>query len=373
MRTSQGSILAYTLILLGIILAASISMMAASVTNLKSVSSSNQSVNAFQIADSGSQVMLKMLKETTETKLADMIAPASCPIGQDATVNQTNFLGGSYRVTFKDGDGNTLKCSDNTSEVASVKSVGTYRNTARAVEVAVLQTAKLVGWWKLNDGSGLSAVDETTNSNDGTLGVLDLPVWQNVSPDEFLDFNGADSEVSISDDASLDLKREISISLWFNADNLPPVGSWAPLVSKMDNNGSESSRSYSVWLNNLGFVHLTSSSAAGTESCTDTEDSVVAAGSWHHYVGVIDRNAGAMTLYLDGSKKDPGTTLHHCAGGGVFPGGEDALQNNEPVKIGGRFGVFSTFDGQIDDVRIYDGILTGVEVANLYGSGSGRE
>ncbi|MFZ1735774.1 MAG: hypothetical protein WAU31_02480, partial [Candidatus Moraniibacteriota bacterium] len=134
-KLSRGSILAYSLILLGIVLTASIGMMSASVTNLKSVSSSDKSINAFQIADSGSQAVIKMLKNAAGTQLKDVVSP--CSGGQDATVNQANFLGGEYKVIFQDSDGKTLKCNDPISKVASVKSVGTYSDTARAVQVAV--------------------------------------------------------------------------------------------------------------------------------------------------------------------------------------------------------------------------------------------
>ena len=135
-KLSRGSILAYSLILLGIVLVASIGMMSASVTNLKSVSSSDKSINAFQIADSGSQAVVRMLKEAAGNELQD-ISGVTCD-GSDAVVESpANFLGGKYKAIFLDSDGKTLACNDNISAVASVKSVGTYSDTARAVQVAV--------------------------------------------------------------------------------------------------------------------------------------------------------------------------------------------------------------------------------------------
>ncbi len=135
-KLSRGSILAYSLILLGIVLVASIGMMSASVTNLKSVSSSDKSINAFQIADSGSQAVVRMLKEAAGNELQD-ISGVTCD-GSDAVVESpANFLGGKYKAIFLDSDGKTLACNDNISAVASVKSVGTYSDTARAVQVAI--------------------------------------------------------------------------------------------------------------------------------------------------------------------------------------------------------------------------------------------
>ena len=43
------------------------------------------------------------------------------------------------------------------------------------------------------------------------------------------------------------------------------------------------------------------------------------------------------------------------------------------MKVGGSFGSYGVFDGTIDDVRIYDDVLTASDVASLYNGGSGRE
>lgn len=138
-KFSQGSILAYSLVLLGIVLVASIGMMTASVTNLKSVSSNDKSLNAFQIADSGSQAVIKMLKGAGGSDLGD-VTGVTCS-GSDAVVESPgSFLGGSYKVTFLNSNGETMKCNGakgKIADVASVKSIGTYSDTARAVQVAV--------------------------------------------------------------------------------------------------------------------------------------------------------------------------------------------------------------------------------------------
>ncbi|QQS15390.1 MAG: LamG domain-containing protein [Candidatus Moraniibacteriota bacterium] len=370
--SSRGSILAYSLILLGIVLVASIGMMSASVTNLKSVSSNDKSVSAFQIADSASQIAIRLLNDTSSGTLKDMVEPdTSCPGGSAAAMEDGNFLGGSYRIVFLDVDGQMLKCGDDVSDVVSVKSVGTYGDTVRAVQAAAMSGSKLLGWWKFNDGSGVTAVNEASSRGNGTLGGSSLPIWGDGPPNYTLDFSGADGEVTMANESDFDLKRTISISLWFRVDNFPSGSGWAPLVSKMDSSGSDASQNYSVWINGLKFVHLTSSSSSGTQACSDTKD-ILNTGTWYHYVGVIDRDSGSMKRYVDGNLVLPGLTTHHCSGAGVFTSG-DAQENNNPVKVGGKFGSFDSFDGKIDDVRIYNGLLSSTDVSLLYDSGNGRE
>lgn len=372
-KSSRGSILAYSLILLGIVLVASIGMMSASVTNLKSVSSNDKSVSAFQIADSASQIAMRLLNDTSSGSLKNMVEPdTSCPSGNTAAMENGSFLGGSYRIVFLDSDGEMLKCGDDVSDVVSVKSIGTYGDVARAVQLEVASRPRLLGWWKFNEGSGISTVNDASGGGNGTLGGSPLPTWTGSLPNYALDFNGTGGEVSMADESNFDVKRTISISLWFRADSLPPGALWAPLVSKMDSSGSIASRNYSVWLNGLGFIRLSLANSSGMQSCTDTQD-IINTGTWHYYVGIIDRNAGRMKLYVDGLLVYPGLTTHHCAGAGVFPAEQDAVENNDQVKVGGKFGSYSVFDGKIDDVRIYDGLLSKSDVSLLYDNGNGRE
>ena len=369
---SRGSILAYSLILLGIVLTASIGMMSASVTNLKTVSLSDKSINAFQIADSGSQAVIKELKAAADgDKLSD-IDGGSCN-NSTKSIDKDLFLEGRYRVTFFDASDPAVQlgCGADVSDVASVKSVGTYGDTARAVQV-VVQSIKPIGWWKFNN----NADDETSGANDGSLSGSPLPTFVDAPSfaNRALYINSGSGVVTINNESNFDLRRTISISLWLKADTLPPAGSMASLVSKMDSSGTVSSRAYSVWLNGFGFVHLTSSNSSGTEACTDTADSVINLNTWYHYVGVIDRDNGSMKIYVNGVLQTPGSAAHHCGGSGTFSAGDDAADNDEPVRVGGDFGSsYSVFDGQIDDVRIYNGILSVSDISLLYNGGSGRE
>lgn len=134
---SKGSILAYSLILLGIVLVASVGMMAASVTNLRSVSSNDKSINAFQIADSGSQAAIAKIKVAdSSARVSSLYASVSACNNDDPI----NLLGGDYRLSFYDQNDAKLGCNDDVSEITSIKSVGAYQDVARAVRVAVAQS-----------------------------------------------------------------------------------------------------------------------------------------------------------------------------------------------------------------------------------------
>lgn len=356
---SQGSILAYSLIVLGLVLVASIGMMAASVANLRSVSLSDDSTNAFQIADSGAQAARLSLKSVKASDTVRDLFPS-----QQACAGNDPFslLGGSYRLVFYGGDPEApLSCGDRVSRIISVKSTGSYRNTTRAVKVELSYPARIVGQWKLNETSGLGAPDSSSFGNNGVLSGA--PEWGNNA----LKFDGTNNDVvTVNHSASLEIPRQVSISFWFNVEAFSSA-TWTPLVSKMNDGAAVESRSYSVWLNNTDrSIHLTSSDdTGGAQWCANTPSGSISTGSWHHYVGVIDREAGVIIPYIDGVERF--AVIPSC--NGSVSTSDDNDRNTQPVRLGGLFGAFSVFNGQLDDVRIYEGVLSSSEVTALFAAG----
>ena len=173
-----------------------------------------------------------------------------------------------------------------------------------------------------------------------------------------MDINGGTGVVTINNEPNFDLRRTISISLWFRVDNFSDE--WMPIFSKMDSGGSVNSRAYSVWINRTQRnVHIASADAVGQET-VGTLANTVSSGAWHHYVGVIDRESGTLAAYIDNAPPRSGTVRS-----------SDAVDNAFPVRIGGNFPASypQAFDGLIDDVRIYDGVLSAGDVARLYNGG----
>lgn len=140
----RGSVLAYTLILLSVVLLSAIGIATVSVTNERGSLLSSRSVSSFQVADTGSQAAIVAIREAlssdSSAKLSDLTI-GSCSSGSIQDVPSGTV--GSYTLTFEDKDGNVLNCGSDLSEVSTVKSVGVYRDTSRAVKVAVAQTPAL--------------------------------------------------------------------------------------------------------------------------------------------------------------------------------------------------------------------------------------
>ena len=78
----------------------------------------------------------------------------------------------------------------------------------------------------------------------------------------------------------------MSFSFWLNVNSF--TNTWTPLITK--SNGSEATRTYSLWLRNDGMLRL--DSADGTREYLESSGGVIGLNSWKHVAGIVDRNAG---------------------------------------------------------------------------------
>ncbi len=140
-RSIKGSVLVFSLIILAFMLVSALSVAMISVTEKRASLATDKSNRSFQVADTGVETMLqKIYKESPEpatlTALASS-AGASCNTTTNEIEDSVGY--GTYVVSFLDGAGTKITCSDTDwrSKVAKIKSEGTAGNTKRAVEVAI--------------------------------------------------------------------------------------------------------------------------------------------------------------------------------------------------------------------------------------------
>src|SRR6185295_18107416 len=77
-------------------------------------------------------------------------------------------------------------------------------------------------------------------------------------------------------------------------------------------------------------------------------------GAWEHYAFEVDRTTGAVTVYQNGVKVAIGTITAPPAGGKWVLGHSEDLTNTD-----------DNWNGLLDDVRIYNRLLTPREVGIL--------
>jgi len=221
-----------------------------------------------------------------------------------------------------------------------------------------------VAHFKMNDNLATTAVINDVGTN-GVLGggdnTDDLSVAGKINT--ALNFNGSDDHVDIADD-DIYSPTDMSISLWMKADTLASDGlymafskfgitdyrDWYIAAYDDDSDGDCQIRCY---------VENTNDDGATVQGTT-----TLSTGTWYNIIATYDGSTGVLNAYLNNSSEGTDTSsaygVHNSTAG---------------VMIGARYPASPErfFDGAIDDIRVYDKILTVNERAEIYNSGSGTE
>lgn len=225
-----------------------------------------------------------------------------------------------------------------------------------------------LGYWKLDESSGTSAADSSGNGNNGTLHNMSSPgCWVSGKISNALKFDGSNDYVSLPVGSIIGSLTNCTIALWVY---------W---------NGASSTNWQRVWDFGTGttynmylttrnqysgtpFFAITTASYSAEERTT--APSALTTGVWHHIAVTIDAGNHIHSLYIDGSlvaqntsgshvPSDLGNTTNNWLGQSQY-----YSVNNDPY-----------FYGNLDDLRIYNRVLSAAEMLSLYqwtgGAGSG--
>jgi len=222
----------------------------------------------------------------------------------------------------------------------------------------------LVGWWKLDEGSGTIAADSSGNGMDGTL-VSD-PVWrQDGVHNGCLFFDGAQSHVRVPNQDSLNPgDGSFTFAFWANVETAPGTQgttNWDLAVNKRDagsvgyyigadrNQGSADQTGYRFMLGDTGATRR------------DTPFVIAPLGEWVFVAAVLDRDGNEHRISVDGGQTWATATPPP---GPVTPAHD--------LGIGWDIGLNNYwFHGRIDDVRLYNWALSAQELAIVMEGGKG--
>ena len=206
----------------------------------------------------------------------------------------------------------------------------------------------LVGHWTFDgtDIQGTTAIDRSSFGNNGTITGTTKTIGK---LGQALSFNGS-GDITIGDPSSgvLDFgtSQAFSVSLWVN---LNDTGIFNPLFSKT---GSDVSQGYAMSFDSAALTMYVNDAV---DRCDWSFSSGVAAGTWYNIVWTVT-GARQSSVYINGNLQDS----HNCSL-------SDDLSNSDDFSLGYMYsGGNQYFSGKIDDVRIYNRILSSAEITNLY-------
>ena len=192
--------------------------------------------------------------------------------------------------------------------------------------------ADLVGWWRLDDGSGTTAVDSSGAGNDGTL--TGNPKWTTGKVGGGLEFDGGDF---VTVPGTADIKPEsLTLMTWVFFNSV--AGARQDYVSKDDDyafslhEGAADQKTHGIVTSAGGWMVVHGNTVVETDT-------------WYHSAMTYDSGTQMLLLYLDGE----------LDGELSVPAGVEHRRGG-PLTIGTFAG--RDLQGKLDDIKIFDVALT---------------
>ena len=231
-----------------------------------------------------------------------------------------------------------------------------------AAKFAPPSNTGLVGYWSFDDGAGLSATDFSGKNNTGVFpGGTANPTWVNGKRGKALSFDGSNDYVNAGKAAGLDLTSTFTIAVWVKSSEnsaAKPQG----IIVRANYAGFE--YGWMLDKDTANVFHFRGNGSAGTTYTRNDagaySDAAYTDQNWHHLTGV--NTGGKNYLYVDGVLQAVSATEVIGSAGGT-----------RPVVIGHRYSDLytteaRTWNGLIDEVRVYNRALSASEVQALYNS-----
>jgi parallel beta-helix repeat protein len=208
-------------------------------------------------------------------------------------------------------------------------------------------------WWKLDEGSGTTAGDSVGDSN-GTFNG-GAPNWVDGLIGGAVDFDGADDYFSVASlDDSYNQNSIFTVAGWFKTDQSAGkqtiVGQWS-----QDDEAGYEYYGWQVLVENEKVIARFGNELY-TYDITGTKD--VNVGDWYHFA-MVRNGTNNVVLYVNGQPDGTGAASFSSYRTKFRIGDGSARIGNPPMKGG-------PFNGLIDDVMIFNSVLSAEEVEQLY-------
>ena len=234
-----------------------------------------------------------------------------------------------------------------------------YTSTPVAQNIpSYVPTNGLVGYWPFNG----NANDESGNGNHGTVNGATLSADRNGKANSSYSFDGNSNYINVKNSQSLN-NSSTAISGWYNLNSLPysdgydakaVIGKWWQYPSVCDSNFN----AYLICINKPQneanpILGAATPFYAGNQYYSKTN---IKTNQWYHFVFIHDSKTGSK-LYVNGNLENS----NNLAG--------QICNSINDVNIGADINngsLWRFFNGQLDDIAIYNRALTEQEITALY-------
>ncbi len=206
----------------------------------------------------------------------------------------------------------------------------------------------------MDESGSMSTYDALTQEATGTFNAgtcNDEPVWVGGRFENGLEFNGITNYVNCGNDSAFNILGQLTIAAWIKIDNVDE-DKWMVIIKKKYAYYTEEKGYEMLYNPGLNEVRLVGGGGAYAKAIGVDLDT-----GWHFIVGTIDNETGE--IYVDTIKKTTWYIISSLKSGA------------DPVEIGNRERSLSNgdrFGGIIDEIRLYNRVLTSEEINGLFAS-----
>lgn len=233
------------------------------------------------------------------------------------------------------------------------------------------EDANAVACYSIEEGSGITTADLSSNSNTGNFKGSGEPAWDsgnvpgpgdgfNGTSNYSVDYDNVDDEINIGHDASIDSLTTLTVVAWIYIDALPSASTYDYILSQRDN-------SVNRWQ-----LHINSDDepdglrgqiiTSGNNAVTYV-DTVTATGEWLHSAFRYDDGGDRKwDIFVDG--------VESGYSGETASTGTIVSATSTPLSIGNRaVSLNRCWNGNIDELSIFDDIKDSTDINDMMTNG----
>ncbi len=205
----------------------------------------------------------------------------------------------------------------------------------------------LVLYWKLDEGSGITAADSSGNGNNGN--IMGNPAWEDGRSRKAVRFDGNLAKYIIKNPAITFPSTQITEVFWMKSTDGTTAGTPVSYASSASDNDfmPYNYQSFDIYVK-------------GNNVNTGVQPND---GNWHQIALTWKSAGGEAKMYKDSRQAFSGT----ISSGLSITGGGSFVAAQEQDVVGGGFDATQSFIGTIDEIRVYSRVLSQQEIKFLYG------
>lgn len=300
----------------------------------------------FAMSAAATQLSLVPGQAVTDLVTATLTSGAAAPVSFSTLSLPAGVTAAFSSATCTVTCSTTLTLTASSSAVAGTYSIAvkgtsgaTWASTAISLTISGLTTTSgLAALWDFTELSGSTAADSSGNANTGTLHGAS---WASNVCGGCILLDGSSGYISVSESPSLQATAQLTVSMWLRT------------TSKGNNDPRMVSKLYSWDVKMNGSRRYPQFSAGSMYGMLDYP---LPLNQWQHVV--FTYSSGVLKGYVNGA------LIPFAAN--TFTSGTLIPLQQYGLYIGTDPSRTASYKGHLDDVRIYNRVLTAAEVAALY-------